>query len=241
MSEHDTRQHIGTEDLLTGSDRDPHDDPREGGLRDDDQRGDDLRGDDLRGDDLRGEEMRGEEMRGDEMRGDDLRGQDMRADEMRGDDVYRDDMRDGMAGGGMTGAPGDEAGEVMTGAPGDEPGGVMTGGPSDDVRGEGAGVASPPSIAVGEPTSAPLFDGNEAERFRMRWVELQASFVDEPQTAVRQADELVAEVMQTLAATFAENKRDLESQWQREGQADTEDLRLALRRYRSFFDQLLRA
>ena len=92
---------------------------------------------------------------------------------------------------------------------------------------------------AGEEAPAQLFDRNKAEEFRSRWTELQVAFVDEPRRAVQQADELVAEVMQTLAATFAEHKRALEAQWRREGSAETEDLRLALRRYRSFFDHLL--
>jgi len=86
-----------------------------------------------------------------------------------------------------------------------------------------------------------LFTGDQVEGLRGRWVELQAAFVDDPRTAVQLADQLVAEVMQTLAQMFSSNKQELEGQWQREGAADTEDLRQALRRYRSFFDQLLRA
>jgi len=86
----------------------------------------------------------------------------------------------------------------------------------------------------------PLFKAEQVQEYRSRWNQLQVAFVDEPRRAVQQADELVAEVIQTLAATFAEHKRQLESQWRREGEADTEELRLALRRYRAFFDQLLR-
>jgi hypothetical protein len=88
-----------------------------------------------------------------------------------------------------------------------------------------------------EPT--PLFTGSDGENFHRRWSDIQASFVDEPRGAVEQADSLVAEVMQHLATTFADERRALEQQWARGGDADTEDLRLALRRYRSFFDRLL--
>lgn len=92
--------------------------------------------------------------------------------------------------------------------------------------------------ASGEPTA--LFGADEAEGFRDRWRELQIAFVDEPRSAVQNADELVAEVMQTLAGMFAASKQELEGQWRRDGEVETEDLRLALQRYRSFFDQLLR-
>jgi len=85
----------------------------------------------------------------------------------------------------------------------------------------------------------PLFPSNEAESFKGRWTSIQSSFVDEPRQAVEQADQLIAEVMKALAGSFAEERRNLEQQWDRGGDVSTEDLRLGLRRYRSFFDRLL--
>jgi hypothetical protein len=87
----------------------------------------------------------------------------------------------------------------------------------------------------------PLFAEDETERLRARWQETQASFVDEPQRAVEEADSLVAEFMQRLAETFSQERSRLESQWAEGGDASTEDLRVALQRYRSFFDRLLSA
>jgi hypothetical protein len=84
-----------------------------------------------------------------------------------------------------------------------------------------------------------LFPGTEAQGFQGRWSDIQASFVDEPQRSVEQADGLVAEVMQRLAQVFADERGRLEKQWDRGEDADTEALRQALRRYRSFFDRLL--
>ncbi|MFJ1765652.1 hypothetical protein ACIOD2_35370 [Amycolatopsis sp. NPDC088138] len=84
----------------------------------------------------------------------------------------------------------------------------------------------------------PLIDEEKVTGFRDRWQGVQTGFVDDPQKAVREADELVAGVISALATTFAEHKSELEGQWQH-GEPATEDLRLALRRYRSFFDQLL--
>ncbi len=86
---------------------------------------------------------------------------------------------------------------------------------------------------------APLFAQNEAGDFRTRWTDIQASFVDEPRQSVEQADTLVAEVMQRLATVFADERKRLEQQWDRGGDTNTEELRLALQRYRSFFDRLL--
>ncbi|GAB3737630.1 hypothetical protein GCM10027598_65130 [Amycolatopsis oliviviridis] len=85
-----------------------------------------------------------------------------------------------------------------------------------------------------------LFGDSDVERFRDSWQGIQTAFVDDPRRAVKEADELVAAVIQNLASTFAAHKKELESAWS-EGEPATEDLRIALRRYRSFFNQLLRA
>jgi hypothetical protein len=86
---------------------------------------------------------------------------------------------------------------------------------------------------------APLFAEHEAGEFRTRWTDIQASFVDQPRQSVEQADTLVAAVMQRLARVFADERQQLERQWDRGGETNTEELRLALQRYRSFFDRLL--
>jgi len=86
---------------------------------------------------------------------------------------------------------------------------------------------------------APLFPGNDAEALRRRWSEIQGTFVDEPRRAVEQADGLVAEAIKKLAEMFAAERDRLEGQWARGDHVDTEDLRQALQRYRSFFTRLL--
>jgi len=97
-----------------------------------------------------------------------------------------------------------------------------------------------PSSRVGDPKGHPaLFRPNDAEQFRSRWSDVQTGFVDEPRQAVEHADELVADTIKRLAEVFAEERSQLESQWSRGEDVSTEDLRLALRRYRSFFDRLL--
>jgi len=88
-------------------------------------------------------------------------------------------------------------------------------------------------------TPAPLFPNNELEGLRNRWSEVQTAFVDEPRTAVQQADGLVAAAMKRLAEVFAEERSKLEQQWDRGDNVSTEDLRVALQRYRSFFQRLL--
>ena len=89
-----------------------------------------------------------------------------------------------------------------------------------------------------EPLAA-LFPPQVAQEFRQRWDQVQIGFVDDPRRAVQQADELVAHVMKSLASTFADQRSRLEAGLGREGDPNTEDLRVALRGYRSFFQRLL--
>src|SRR6266571_7789984 len=94
----------------------------------------------------------------------------------------------------------------------------------------------------GEPAVAanrPLFPEDVANDFRSKWDRIQTGFVDEPRTAVQQADELVGQAIKRLAESFANERNRLESQWDRGDQVNTEDLRVALQTYRSFFQRLL--
>lgn len=84
-----------------------------------------------------------------------------------------------------------------------------------------------------------LLDDAVAARFLERWADVQTRFVDDPQAAVRDGDALVAELMQTLAQRFSQHKSGLEEQWQSGREPGTEELRLALQQYRSFFQRLL--
>jgi len=85
----------------------------------------------------------------------------------------------------------------------------------------------------------PLFEQKDTEPLRSRWNEIQVGFVDEPHAAVEKADSLVAETIKRLADSFVTNRQRLEHEWDREGDVSTEGLRLALQRYRSFFNRLL--
>ena len=109
----------------------------------------------------------------------------------------------------------------------------------DDVvlRPASPGEQAPMSEPRGD--QAPLLDDALAERFAQRWSDVQARFVDDPKTAVNDADALVTDLLQALAAQFGVHVRGLEQQWQRGGEPRTEDLRLALQSYRSLFQRLL--
>lgn len=93
----------------------------------------------------------------------------------------------------------------------------------------------------GEGTLEPLLPPEDSERYQQRWNDLQSRFVDEPRGTVKEADGLVAELMQELATSFSDTRSSLEDQWTRGDDVSTEDLRVALQRYRSFFERLLSA
>jgi hypothetical protein len=91
----------------------------------------------------------------------------------------------------------------------------------------------------GASSHAALFPQGESDSFRSRWHDVQSHFVDEPRHAVEEADQLVAAVISRLAEVFAGERDVLEREWSKGQDVSTEDLRQALRRYRSFFDRLL--
>jgi hypothetical protein len=120
-----------------------------------------------------------------------------------------------------TGAAPAETGDVAT-APGrEEPVGDAT-----DERGD---------------EDAALLPEDQASELQGRWESIQTTFVDDPRDAVETADALVAELMQRLADGFARERERLEGQWSRGEDVSTEDLRVVLQRYRSFFRRLLSA
>ena len=98
--------------------------------------------------------------------------------------------------------------------------------------------ASRPDEAV---TAEPLLGPTESKRFSDEWRVVQSQFVDEPREAVEQADRLVADLMQRLATEFTETRSNLERQWDGHDDISTEGLRVAMTRYRSFFERLLSA
>ena len=88
-------------------------------------------------------------------------------------------------------------------------------------------------------TQTPLLPQEQSEQLNERWEEVQASFVDRPQEAVQEADALVADLMQRITSSFTRERERLEQQWSQGDDVSTEDLRVALTRYRSFFERLL--
>lgn len=116
----------------------------------------------------------------------------------------------------------------------------------DTIQGETAQRSGAPGASAQDvrdsgraDADAAFLPGARMDGLRDQWDDVQAAFVDDPRSAVQQAQELVADLVDELTQTFARERATLEEQWSQSGQADTETLRIALQRYRSFFNRLL--
>ena len=164
-------------------------------------------------------------------------------------------------------AVGDDQGDIPTTAPRDEAGATTASGAGatagstafrdDSIPPSQAGTAAAAITARDASTTGatdaqaagmgsagdagPLLSAEASSSFQRRWEEVQTRFVDEPRGAVEDADGLVANLMKQLAEGFAQERERLEAQWDRGEDISTEDLRIALQRYRSFFQRLLSA
>jgi len=99
-------------------------------------------------------------------------------------------------------------------------------------------IVEDPSLQSAEEFD-PLFDSRVAEQLRTQWQEIQSSFVDDPNVSMKDANELIIHMIENITTTLSEKRITIEDQWQRDDQISTEDLRLALKNYRSFFNSLL--
>jgi hypothetical protein len=95
------------------------------------------------------------------------------------------------------------------------------------------------SESSGPEDGTQLFPPDERQDLESRWNDVQSRFVDEPRTSVEEANELVGELMERLVSGFQAQRTELEEQWDRGDDVTTEDLRVALQRYRYFFGRLL--
>ena len=121
---------------------------------------------------------------------------------------------------------------------------VGTVGPTGDFgRAQEAGATPPKQTAESTATAGSpdrtLFADGDLTDLRLRWTEVQSAFVDDPRDCVQKADGLVADVVDKLTTSFSGARAHLEEQWSRGEEVSTEDLRIALKRYREFFERLL--
>jgi hypothetical protein len=112
---------------------------------------------------------------------------------------------------------------------------------TDDIARSSTAGADPQAGTETHATDEPLLPPAESDRFTTEWRSIQGEFVDRPREAVQQADQLVADLMQRLASQFSETRSNLEQQWDGHENVSTEELRIALMRYRTFFERLLAA
>jgi hypothetical protein len=109
--------------------------------------------------------------------------------------------------------------------------------PAEAVEDEPVREETPQAQTNGE--RARLFEQDRSSELQRRWTDVQARFVDDPKAAVKSADALVDEVIRDLSTLFSDERSKLEGQWDRNADVSTEDLRVAIRRYRAFFERLL--
>jgi hypothetical protein len=95
------------------------------------------------------------------------------------------------------------------------------------------------SAIIEQPKAEALFPQDYAQDLRSQWDRVQTTFVDEPRAAVQEADKLVDHAIKRLSEIFSDERNRLEQQWSRGDEVNTEDLRVALQKYRSFFYRLL--
>jgi hypothetical protein len=109
---------------------------------------------------------------------------------------------------------------------------------TDEVREERVSERLPAANTMSEELE-PLFEAEAAKKFRTRWLAIQSKFVDDPRGSVKQADDLVADIIKSVTMNFADRRISLEKQWNSGENISTEDMRVTLKRYRSFFERLL--
>ena len=97
----------------------------------------------------------------------------------------------------------------------------------------------PVEVRKAQTESPHLLPQQQCDEFRSRWTAIQTSFIDEPRRAVKDADALVLAATKHLSDAFTQQRSQLEKQWSRGDEVSTEDLRIALQQYRSFFSRLL--
>lgn len=98
-----------------------------------------------------------------------------------------------------------------------------------------------PMVVSKAEESKPLtwLKSEEVDELKSRWNMIQVQFVDEPRKSVEQADALVEEVLKRINQAFTDQRAALDEQWVNHEEISTEDLRVTLQSYRSFFNRFL--
>lgn len=112
---------------------------------------------------------------------------------------------------------------------------------SDDDAADPVTTMDPETSSATTEVAEDASSEDESSELQLRWNDIEAAFVDDPAGSVQKADMLVEEAIEQLMSRVDDARSRLEAQWARDDAASTEDLRLALTRYREFFQRLLSA
>ncbi|GHH79666.1 hypothetical protein GCM10018781_58160 [Kitasatospora indigofera] len=220
-----------------------------------DVRASDVRGSDVRRSDVRESDVRESEDRATEARtAEEPRHPERPAHEPRRPEQRRTDEQHPDAGGAERRTTDEHRGDDEPGAapalrkPAAEP--VIprqpTGSDALDSR-PGIPAASVPGAGTGpagaDTPHAPglWLETAQVQRLSAQWRAVQTGFVDDPRAAVEQADDLVGKAADLIAESVGENRRRLRAAGgpTEDSGIPTEELRLAMREYRTLLDRLL--
>jgi hypothetical protein len=152
---------------------------------------------------------------------DETEADDTEADDSEADDSEADDSEI------VTDREPEDAPPLLTGAePADDPPLVTDHEPAD----------APPLVTGQEPAADTPDTIPAAALAEQQWPAIQSLFVDDPRGAVERAAAAATEVAASLVASLEREQTELRSSWQQN--ADTEQLRTALQRYRAFCGRL---
>ncbi|MET0389144.1 MAG: hypothetical protein ABW321_24435 [Polyangiales bacterium] len=96
-----------------------------------------------------------------------------------------------------------------------------------------------PAAPSGDSGDTSYLPGQTSAEAGDRWKLVQADFVDDPRKSVAAAHDLVSELVQRIVDSFSKERDSLERQWSQGENVSTEELRVCLQRYRTFFSRLL--
>ena len=113
----------------------------------------------------------------------------------------------------------------------------------EPAPGVGSGVASGNGRRVPQDAeNGSLLPHDESDKFSLRLQHAVTGFVDEPRSAVEEADHVLEEVANRFTEAVTKRRATLHGSWESkgtDGSDDTEQLRLALRDYRELTERLL--
>ncbi len=97
-----------------------------------------------------------------------------------------------------------------------------------------------PGSVPGNNAGLPSFSQEELGELQSRWKAIQVQFVDEPCSAVEQAEAFVAETSERVKQMLVDKQKVLGQQWLNHDEVTTEELRVIMQDYRTLLNQMLK-